>query len=106
MSDAEFQAEMDATREAVRTRIGSRRKALAIEARAPTRLAKRGKLKRRSYLEKRLSQISAVCRYDDGVEIPSELKATEIDAAIATITEAIGELNKLIGRLEEARPQK
>jgi hypothetical protein len=30
----------------------------------------------------------------------------DIDAAIAKLEEAIWELNKLIGRLEEARPQK
>jgi hypothetical protein len=97
MSDDEFQAEIDATREAVRTRTGSLRKA---------RRAKRRERKRRTCLEKRLSEITAVCKYDDGMEIPPELNAAKVDAAIVTVTEAIGELNKLIHRLEETRPQK
>jgi hypothetical protein len=44
--------------------------------------------------------------YDEDTELPSELSMDDIDAAIAKLEEAIWELNKLIGRLEEARPQK
>jgi len=93
-SAEEFQAEKDAKREAVLSRTGSRRK---------VRRAKRGERKRRPHLENRLSEITAVCRYEDGMEIPSEFN---VGAAIATVTEAIDELNKLIRRLEEARAQK
>lgn len=106
LSDEEFQAGVKAKRDAVRTGTGSRKKSLAVKARAPIRRERRRERKPCTYLQKWLSQISEVCKYDDERELPSDLDAAEIDAAIATVTEAIGELNKLIGRLEEARPQK
>jgi hypothetical protein len=105
LSDEEFQAKVATTLEAVRTRPGSRTKACNIEARAPRRRAKRGK-RDRCTLEERLSQITAVCRYEDGMEIPSEFKAAEIDAAISTLKDDVVQLNKWIGRLEEARRER
>jgi ubiquinone biosynthesis protein UbiJ len=91
--------------EAVRTRTRSRTKSLSVAARAPTRRAKRRQRKRCTYLEV-VSQISAVCRYDEKTKIPSNLDAAEIDAAIATVKEAVGELKKMLDKLEEARSHK
>jgi hypothetical protein len=106
MSDEEFQAEVDAERAAVRTGAGSRKKSPAAEARAAARRAEHRERKRRTYLEKSLSVISSACEYNEEMELPSALSAAEIDTAIATVKEAIGKLNKLIGRLKEARPHK
>jgi hypothetical protein len=105
LSYEEFQAQVDAKRETVRTATGSRKKSPAAED-AATQRAKRKERKCPTNLEKCVFQISDVCKYDEERELPSELSAAEIDMAIAKLKEAIGELNKLIGTLEEARIHK
>jgi len=104
LSDEEFQAKVATTLEVVRIRPGSRTKARNIEARAPRRRAKRWK-RNRCTLEERLSQISAACRYEDGMQLPADLNAAKVDAAISTLKDNIDQLKKWIDKLEEARPQ-
>jgi hypothetical protein len=106
LSDEEFQAQVEAKRESVRTGNETRKESPVAVARAPTTRRQRSGHKQRTSLKSRLFELSAVCKYDEEMELPSELNAPEIDTAIATINEAIGELNKLIDRLKEARPQK